>query len=153
MSDPLSPLASVITIAGGALESITTLSAILRRFRKAPAQVHQWLTMLESLSSTLLILQHCGGHADLTYRFSSNFRQRLRSCVSLLQRNISEIARIHTELVMRSSDRKKQWDFKARRSREKTKWAVGGDQKMKQVMSLVNMYHFEFVMELLRVVM
>ena len=54
---------------------------------------------------------------------------------------------------MRSSDRKKQWDYKARRSWEKTKWAIGGDQKMKQVMILVNMYHFEFVMELLRVVM
>lgn len=153
MSDPLSPLASVIAIAGGALESIRTLSGILRRFSNAPAQVHEWLAMLESLSSTLLSLQQCGGHLDLNNRFSSNFRQRLLSCVNQLQRKISEIARIHTELVMRSSDRKKQWDYKARRSWERTKWAVVGDQKMKHLMTLVNMYHFEFVMELFKVVM
>ena len=151
MSEPLSSLASVITIVGSATETIKVLLKFFRQFRNAPAQVHQWLTMLESLRSTLSSLQQCGRNLDPRYQFSSHFQQRLLSCVTQLQICTTEVARIDAELVKASSDGKKKWDHKARRSWERAKWAIVGDHKMKKVMKIMNLYHFEFVMELLKV--
>ena len=151
MSEPLSSLASVITIVGSATETIKLLLTFFRKFRNAPAQVHQWLTMLESLRSTLSSLQQCGRSLDPRYQFSSQFQQRLLSCVTQLQICTNEVARIDAELVKASSDGKKKWDHKARRSWERAKWAIVGDHKMKKVMTIMNFYHFEFVMELLKV--
>lgn len=107
MADPLSSLASVITIAGSAGESIKVLLTFFRQFRNAPAQVHQWLTMLESLRSTLSSLQECGRDLDATYHFPLHFQQRLLGCVIQLQICTSEVARIDAELVKASSDGKK----------------------------------------------
>ena len=151
MCEPLSSLASVITIAGSATESIKVLLTFFRGFRNAPAQVHQWLTMLESLRSTLSSLQQCGRNLDPRYHFSSYFQQRLLSCVTQLQICTREVARIDAELVKANSDGKKKWDHIARRSWERAKWAIVGDHKMKKVMRIMNLYHFEFVMELLKV--
>ena len=151
MAEPLSSLASIITIAGSATESIKVLLTFFRQFRHAPAQVHRWLTMLESLHSTLSRLHQCNQTLDPRYNFSSRFRQRLLSCVTQLQVCTSEIAKIHAELMKTSSDGGKKWEHKARRSWERAKWAIVGDHKIKKVMKLMNLYHFEFVMELLMV--
>ena len=153
MSEPISSLASVITIAGSATESITALLIFFRRFRNAPIQVHQWLTMLESLHSTLSSLQQCRRNLNPRYQFSSHFRQRLLSCVTQLQLCTSEIAKIDAELVKVSSEGRKSWDHKARRSWQRAKWAIVGDHKMKKVMRIMDLYHFEFVMELFMVLL
>ena len=153
MSELLSSLASVLTIAASATESIKVLSTFFRQFRNAPAQVHQWLSMLESLSSTLSSLQQCGRNLDPRYQFSSHFQQRLLSCVIQLQICASEVAKIDAELIKAHSDGKNKWDHKARRSWQRAKWAMVGNHKMKKVMEMMNMYHFEFVMELLKVLL
>ena len=153
MSEPISSLASVITIAGSATESVTALLIFFRRFRNAPAQVHHWLTVLESLHSTLSSLQQCGRNLDPRYRFSTHLQQRLLSCVTQLQICASEVARIDAELVKTSPNGKKKWEHKARRSWERAKWATIGDHKMNKVMKIMNMYHFEFAMELLKVLL
>lgn len=151
MADPLSSLASVITIAGSATESIKALVTFFRQFHNAPVQVHQWLAMLESLRSTLSSLQQCGPTLDPKYHFSPHFQQRLLSCVTQLQVCTSKVARIDAELTKVSSNGRKRWDDEARRSWERAKWAMVGDHKMKKVIKIMNMYHFEFVMELLKV--
>lgn len=153
MSEVISSLASVIAIAGSAAESIQALLTFFRKFRNAPAQVHQWLIMLQSLRSTLSSLQQFGRNLDSRYHFSLHFQQRLLSCVVQLQICASEVTKIDAELVKASSDGKKKWDHKARRSWERAKWAIVGDHKMKKVMRIMNLYHFEFVMELLMVLM
>ena len=150
MVDPLSSLASVITIAGSATETIKVLLTFFHQFSHAPSQVHQWLTMLESLRSTLSSLQQCGRNLDPRYKFSSHFQERLLSCVTQLQICTSEAARIDVELVKATSDGKRKWDHKARRSWERAKWAVVGEHKMKKMMKMMSLYHFEFVMELLK---
>ena len=151
MSEPISSLVTVITIVGSATESIKVLLIFFRQFRNAPAQVHQWLTMLESLHSTLSSLQQHSPNLDPRYHFSSHFQRRLLSCINQLQVCTGEVARIDAELVKASSGRKKKWDHKARKSWERAKWAIFGDYKMKNVMRVINLYHFEFVMELLKV--
>ena len=153
MSEPISSLASIITIVGSATESITALLIFFRRFRNAPAQVHQWLTMLESLRSTLSSLQQCRRSLDPRYQFSSHFRQRLLGCVTQLQICTSEVAKIDAELVKVGSGGRKNWDHKARRSWQRAKWAIVGDHKMKKVIRIMDLYHFEFVMELFMVLL
>ena len=153
MSELLSSLASVITVVGSAAESIKALTRFFRQSRNAPVHVHQWLTMLESLRSTLSSLQQYGRNLDPRYQFSSHFQQRLLSCVIQLQICASEIARIDAELLKANSDGKNKWDHKARRSWHRAKWAIVGNHKIKKVMEMLNLYHFEFVMEVLKVLM
>ena len=153
MSEPLSSLASVITIAGSATESISVLWKFFRQFRNAPGHVHQWLAMLESLLSTLSSLQQCGRDLDSRCRFSTHFQQRLLSCVIQLRICTSEVARIDAGLVKASSSGKNKWNQKAGRSWERAKWAIVGDYKMKKVMKIIDFYHFEFVIEILKVLM
>lgn len=153
MSEVLSSLASILTVAASATESIQVLSKFFRQFRNAPAQVHQWLTMLESLGSTLSSLQQCGRNLDPRYQFSSHFQQRLLSCVIQLQICATKVAKIDAELQKANSDHKDKWDHKAKRSWQRAKWAMVGNHKMKKVMELMDLYHFEFVMELLAVLM
>lgn len=153
MADPLSSLASVITLAGSATESIKVLLTFFRRFRNAPAEVHHLLKMLESLHSTLSSLQQCSRNLDSRYQFSSQFRQRLLTCVTQLQICRDEIARTDAELVKASSNKMKKWDYKVRRSWQRVKWAITGEQKMEKSVQILNLYHFEFVMELLMVLL
>ena len=150
MSDPLSPLASVLTLAGSAAQSIRVIVAFFHEFRSAPAEVHEWLTMLESLQSTLSGLEQCGQNLDSRYRFPSQFHQRLLSYVTQLQICIDEVARIDTDLKKATFHGKTKWDHRARGSWERAKWAIVEEQKMKKVMKTIQLYHFEFGMELLK---
>ena len=153
MAELLSSLASVITVAASATDSIKVLVIFFRQFRNAPAQVHQWLTMLESLRSTLSSLQQCGRNLDPRYQFSPHFQQRLLSCVIQLQICASEIAKIDAELLNATPNGRNRWDHKARKSWQRAKWALVGTHKIKKTMELMNLYHFEFAMELLKVLM
>lgn len=153
MADPLSSLASVITVAGSATESIKVLLTIFRQFRNAPAEVHQWLTMLESLHSTLCSLQQCGRNLDSIYHFPSHFRQRLLSCITQLHICSEKIARIDAELTTANCDGKIRWAYKARRAWKRTEWAIIGDQKLNKMMRIMDLYQFEFMMELLMVLL
>ena len=153
MSEPLSSLASVIQIAGSATESIKVLLTFFYQFRHAPAQVHQWLTMLESLRSTLSSLQQCGRNCNSRYRFSQHFQQRLRSCVDQLQVCTRKIARIDAELKQVELNDTKKWNYKAKRSWGRAKWAIIGDYKMKKIVEMMDLYQFEFVIEMLRMLL
>ncbi len=44
-------------------------------------------------------------------------------------------------------------DHKVKRAWERAKWAIVRDHKLKKVIKMRNMHHFEFVMELLKVLM
>ena len=153
MSELLSSLASVITVAASATDSIKVLVIFFRRFRNAPEQVHQWLTMLESLRSTLASLQQCGRNLDPRYQFSPHFQQRLLSCVIQLQICASEIPKIDAELLNASPDGRNGWEQKARKSWQRAKWALVRNHKIKKTMELMSLYHFEFAMELLKALM
>lgn len=148
MCDPLSPLASVITVVGSATECIKVLVTFFRQFRNAPEEIRQWLTILESLRTNMYRLQQCGPNLDSRYYFSSHFRQRLLSFVTQLQVCSDEVARIDAELTKANPDGKKRWDFIIRKSWGRAKWAIIGEHKSKKLMRMINLYHFEFTMEL-----
>ena len=153
MSDPLSSVASVFTLAGCATQSVKALVNFFRDFEHAPIEVHEWLVLLESLKSALSALEQYGSSVDSERRFSLHLRQRLASCVTHLQHCAAAFARIDADLSKGKSNGRKKWDGKAKRSWERTKWAIFGEQKMKRVMDKIQLYHFEIEMELLRIVM
>ena len=153
MSDPLSSLASVFTLLGNTTQSTRALVNFFRDFQHAPSEVHEWLVMLESLHSALHTLEQYGSSMDSEQRFSLHLRQRLAGCLSQLQGCAAEIAKIDAEINKGKSKDKKGRDRGARRSWERTKWAMFGDQKMKRVMNKIHFYHFEIGMELLKILM
>ena len=87
---------------------------------------------------------------DSRYSFPSQFHRRLLSCVTQLQICIGEVARIDADLDKANFNRKTNWDHRARGSWERAKWAIVGEQKMKKVMETIQLYHFGFGMELLK---
>ena len=153
MSDPLSSVASVFQLGGSATQSIKALVKFFRDFEHAPIEVHEWLILLESLKSTLSSLEQYGSSVDSEWRFSLRLRQRLTSCITQLQHSTFVFAKIDAELGNDRLSGKNKWDHKARRSWEKAKWAMFGEEKMKRVMDKLQLYHFEIEMELLKIVM
>ena len=153
MPDPLSSLASVFTLLGNATQSIRALITFFRDFQHAPSEVHDWLMMLESLHSALYTLEQYGSSVDSEQCFSLHLRQRLAGCSSQLQCCAAEFAKIDAEINKSKSKDKKGRDRGARRSWERTKWAMFGDQKMKRVMDKIQFYHFEIGIELLKILM
>ena len=153
MSDPLSSLASVFTLLGNTTQSIKALITFFGDFQHAPSEVHEWLMMLESLHSALHTLEQYGSSVDSEQRFSLHLRQRLAGCLSQLQCCAAEFAKIDAEINKSKSKDKKGRNRGARRSWERTKWAMFGDQKMKRVVDKIQFYHFEIGMELLKILM
>ena len=153
MPDPLSSVVSVITLLGTAAESVGVLVTFFREFHNAPAEVHEWLTMLEALTLTLSNLEQCGQNLNSRYQFSSKFHQRLLLCVKQLQVCLSEAARVDASLNKADRNSERKWTHRARRSWAKAKWATVRDQKTKKIMKSVQLYHFEFGMELLKMLM
>ncbi|KAL8830134.1 MAG: hypothetical protein Q9170_005873 [Blastenia crenularia] len=151
MSDPLSSLASVFTLLGSTTQSTKALIAFFRDFQHAPSEVHEWLVMLESLHSALHTLEQYGSSVDSEQRFSLHLRERLAGCSNQLQCCATEVAKIDAEINKSKSKDKKGRNRGARRSWERTKWAMFGDQKMKRIMSKIQFYHFEVGMELLKI--
>ncbi|KAL6714753.1 Ankyrin repeat domain-containing protein 55 [Lecanora helva] len=151
MSDPLSSVASVFTLAENAAQSVKVLVSFFRDFKHAPIEVHEWLILLESLKSAFSALELYGSDVDSERRFSPHFRQRLASCVAQLQRCTAAFAKIHAELSKGELHGRIKWDRKARRSWERAKWAMFGGQKMRRVMDRIQLYHVEIGIELLRI--
>ena len=153
MADPLSSLASVLTLLENATQSTKALGTFFRDFQYAPSEVHEWLEMLESLHSALHALEQYGSSVDSEQRFSLQFRQRLAGCLSHLQGCAAEFAKIDAGISKGKSKDNKGRDRGARRSWERTKWAMFGDQKMRRVMNKLHFYHFEIAMELFKILM
>ena len=144
MSDPLSSLASVLTIAGSAVEIIKGLLTFFRRLFGAPKEIHQWLRMLESLHFALTCLQECGASLDPRYQFSPHFARRLNLCVHQLKAAADEVNKIDAKLAKRGISSKPSWDGRARRSWHKIKWMAIGNIEKKKLAEVVKLYHFEF---------
>ena len=138
MGDPLSSLASVITVVGCAAESIQFLLTFFHQFHGAPARIGRWLEMLESLHFTLTSLQECSTSLDPRYRFPPHFCRRLVDCLNQLQACVDEIRTTNVQFVRESPGAKRKWDSKAKRSWERIRWVALGDRRVKEMVVLSN---------------
>lgn len=150
MSDPLASLASVFSLLGIATQATKALVTFFRGFQHAPAEVHEWLEMLESLHSALHTLEQYGSSVNSEKHFSLHLRQRLAGCLGQLQCCAAELAKIDGEI---NKNKSKGRDRGVRRPWERMKWAMFGDQKMKKVMDKIQFYHFEIELELLNILL
>ena len=153
MADPLSPLASMVTVVGSAIECAKILSKTLRRFKRAPAEVHQWLEMLESLHLTLTSLENCSLLLDLRYRFSAQFGLRLKDCLTHLQSCIDRIGKIDTELERSRPTVNRTFGGRTKRSWQRVRWIVVDDYTIKKLVEMIKIYQFEFSMELFKLLL
>ena len=151
MADPVSSTASVITVIACAIQSTKVLLKFLH-ISQVPESVRQLHIALKSLHITLTALQDAGRSSSPNVQFSPHLRQRLRECLSHLEAWSSKIARIESEMDQSRSNRH-QWERKTRRSWQKVKWVIVGEQESSVFLEMIRLYHAEFSLELLTLLM
>ena len=147
MADPISPVASVVTVAGCAIESAKFLYGVLNKFSKASAEIHQSLKTLQALHNTLVGLQQCSASLYPRYVFPPRFCQRLAECQSYLNIWEHHICEIDSEFSQKASS-KRFWDGKAKRTWERFKWIAFRGRDMEKFMENMKTYESEFSLEL-----
>ena len=153
MTDPISSISSVITILGATAGATQCLITFVRRYSKAPDELHKSLQMLESLHLTLTSLQECNAFLDPRYQFSPHFAQRLKDCDTTLQQCVNKTKKTENEIIKRRSQSKGPWSGIAKRSRGKIRWMLFESQEMEKLMRFLQLYQFEFSLELFRILM
>ena len=148
MAEPLSSTASVIAVVACATESTKFLFKFFRDISRVPENVRQLHRALESLHITLSALQDAIISSDSDLQFSPHLRQRLRECLRHLKAWSSKIARLDSETDQSRSNRHP-WERKTRRSWQKVKWLIAGEQELGHFLEIIKLYHTEFSLELL----
>lgn len=148
MAEPLSTIASVMAMAGFAAESSKTVFNFFRGIASMPANVHESLLALKSLHVTIINLQQSGMKLDPKYKFSSHFCQRLNECLNDLKTFEVKISKIDAKFGKKKSC-KCDLDGKARRSWERVRWLLVGEQETGRFLEKVKFYQNEFFLELL----
>ena len=152
MAEPLSASASIIAVVGFAAESSKLIFSFFQGIAHAPANVHDSALALSSLSVTLTNLQQSGTKLDPKYKFPAHFRSRLNDCLKDLKAFEAKIDKIDAVLSNRGTSRH-DWDTKTRRSWERLRWLLVGEQETRRFLEKVTMYQNEFVLELLGLLM
>ena len=153
MADPLSSLTSVVTLLGCTAESVKFLSFFFHQFNEIPTEVRQWLELLKSLYSTLNSLQQCSTNLNPRHRFSEDFIRKLGDCLAHLQVCATKISKVQARLAENDSGSRYKWDHVGRRSWEKVKWMVVGKHKRRKMVEVISIYHFEFSIELFKLML
>lgn len=148
MAEPLSTTASVLTVVGFAAESSKTVFKFFRGIASMPANVHESLLVLKSLYITMTNLQQSGTKLDPKYKFSPHFCHRLNECLNDLKTFETKIAKIDARFGVKKSCNRN-WDGKARRSWERVRWLLIGEQETEKFLQKVKLYQNEFFLELL----
>ena len=150
MTDPLSSIASVLAIAGCALESTKFLFAFFHRYSQVSAEVRESLLILEALHCNLTSLKQCSSSLDPRYEFPLWFPQRLVDFQNHLQKWEGKIRKIDAKMSWKAQNRPMQqiWNGKVKRSWEKFKWLTVGDQDITKFMETVKLYQSEFSLEI-----
>ena len=152
MTEPLSSTASVLAVAVCVTQSAKFLFKFFHDVGRIPDNVRQLLTALNSLHATLTALQQCGTSTNPNLRFSPRFCQRLSDCLTQLTLWSTKVAKIDTALNEQGASHHK-WERKTRRSWHKIKWLIAGEQDVNRFLEIIRLYHAEFSIELLTVVM
>ncbi|KAL9121111.1 MAG: hypothetical protein Q9187_002335 [Circinaria calcarea] len=93
-------------------------------------------------------LQQSGTELDPKYKFSTHFCHRLNQCLNDLKTFEVKIGKIDARFGVKKSC-KRDWDGKARRSWERVRWLLIGEQETRKFLEKVKLYQNEFFLELL----
>ena len=152
MADPFSTTVSAMTVFGFAAQSSKVLFKFFRGVASLPSDVKESLRALESLHLTLINLQQSGAKLGPTYTFPPHLCHRLNECLNDLTTLETRIGKINAEFSEKGTLRHS-WSGKARRSWERVRWPVVGEQELRKFLQKVKSYQAEFVLELLTLLM
>ena len=152
MAEPLSSTASVLAIIACAAESTKVLLKFFRNISRVPENVRHLHVALKSLHITLTSLHDASTRSSSNLHFSSHLRHRLRECLIHLEAWSSKIAKVDNAI---DKDRPSchQWKHKTQRSWQKVKWLLAGEQDISHFLEIIRLYHTEFSLELLTILM
>ncbi len=152
MAEPLSTTASVIAVVGFAAQTSQIMFKFFHGVASMPAKVHESLLALKSLHVTMTHLQQCGTKLDPKYKFPTHFCHRLSECLNDLKTFEAKIGKIDANFGKKGS-RKRDWDGKTRRSWERVRWLLVGEQETGKFLENVKVYQNGFFLELLILLM
>ncbi|KAL9024061.1 MAG: hypothetical protein Q9180_008010 [Flavoplaca navasiana] len=152
MAEPLSASASIIAVVGFAAESSKLIFSFFQGITHAPATIHDSALALSSLYLTLTKLHQSGTKLDTNYKFPAHFCGRLNDCLKDLRTFEAKRDKIDAVFSNRGT-RKHDWDTKTRRSWERVRWLLVGEQETRRFLEKVKMYQNEFILELLGLLM
>lgn len=148
MAEPLSTTASIMAVVGFAAESSKIMFKFFHGVNSMPANVHESLLALKSLHVTMTNLQQSGTKLDPKYKFPTHFCHRLSECLHDLKAFEAKIGKIDAKFGKKGT-RKCDWDGKTRRSWERVRWLLVGEQETGKFLEKVKAYQNEFFLELL----
>lgn len=141
MCDPLSVVASVLTVAGVAAKTCEGLHKALRRFGEAPKDLQHHIAAIQALQSTFAGIAALEKDVpDATLFFTLEFKARLQACMLDLQAMEGLIKSFHSQLG----------EGRARRMWAKVRWSsVDQQQTLKSHLNRIESYHTTFSLDLL----
>ncbi|KAL8714062.1 MAG: hypothetical protein Q9225_006637 [Loekoesia sp. 1 TL-2023] len=148
MVEPLSATASIIAVVGFAAESSKLMFKVFQGVVHRPANIHDASLALKSLYVTLTNLQQRSTKLDPKYEFPAHFCQRLNDCLKDLKTFEAKIGKVDA-ILGKEGTRKRDWDGKTRRSWERIRWLLVGEQETRRFLEKVKLYQNEFSLELL----
>lgn len=148
MAEPLSTVASTIAIVGFAVDSTKVVFKFFHELARMPAAVHDSLITLNSFHVTLTRLQQSSTKLDSKYTFPAHFCRRISECLQDLKTFEAKIGETDAILDKKRSH-KRNWNGKTRRSWERVRWLLMGEQDTKRFLDKVKAYQNEFSLELL----
>jgi len=113
-----------------------------------PANVHESFLALKSLHVTMTNLQQSGTKLDPKYKFPTHFCHRLNECLNDLKTFEAKFGKIDAKFGKKRT-RKRDWDDKVRRSWERVRWLLVGEQDTGKFLEKVKIYQIEFCLEFL----
>ena len=152
MAEGLSTAASVLAVAACAAETAKLLFKVFYEASFIPDNVRQLLSALTSLNTTLHSLQECSARLSPRWQFPARFCRRLKECQCHLDEWSRKIAKIDGVLQgQHGVDDKKR--SRSRRSWQKLKWLAVGEKELSRFLEMIRLYHTEFSLELLTLLM
>lgn len=152
MAEPLSTTASIMAAVSFAAEYSKIMFKFFHGVASMPANVHESLLALSSLHVTMANLQQRGTKLDPKNKFPPHFCHRLDECLGDSKAFEARIGKIDAKFGKKAT-RKRDWDGKTRRSWERVRWLLVGEQETREFLEKVNLYQNEFHLELLTLLM
>ena len=176
MAAEIGIVAGVIGLAGSA----KSLCDFYRQCHYAPTDIQNWLPVLESLQSDLNCLKQIDSSPEATHHFSPDFALKLANCSKLLDPLITKVKKAKAGLGGNDPDgnspdgngpdgngpdgngpdgngpdknhpgSKNKLAKAGKRLLSKVNWEMEVKNEIRNVVEVVNMYQFGFLMELLK---
>lgn len=147
MAEVLSTTASILAVVGFVAESSKILLKICRGVTAMPEDVCQSLQSLKSLHEIMANLQQTGTRLGFSQSFPAHLHDRFSECLKDLKIFEAKLNKVHAKIGKKTH--KHDWEDKAKISWHRMRWALKGEEEIRRFFERVKLYHSEFSLALL----